>query len=77
MILYNFQLNEDGVIEDNLRCYSDNDVSKDHDIRDVIAVWSWHRAGHRLIASSNSTFACLWLNPRGVAWDAVPEPTVE
>jgi hypothetical protein len=36
-----------------------------------------HRAGNRLIVSSNPTPARLWRRPCGVAWDAVPEPMVE
>jgi hypothetical protein len=36
-----------------------------------------HRAGNRLIASSNPTSARRWRRPCGVAWDAVPEPMVE
>jgi hypothetical protein len=36
-----------------------------------------HRAGNRMIASSNPASARLWRRPCGVAWDAVPEPMVE
>jgi hypothetical protein len=46
-------------------------------IRDVVAWWSRHRAGNRLIVSSNPTSARLWLLPCGVAWDAVSKPMVE
>ncbi len=36
-----------------------------------------HRAGNRLVVSSNPTSARLWRRPWGVAWDAVAEPIVE
>ncbi len=45
--------------------------------RDIVALWSRRRAGNRLIVSSNPTTARLWLRPRDVAWDAVPESMIE
>jgi hypothetical protein len=35
------------------------------------------RAGDRLIVSLNPTSARLWQLPRGLAWDAAPEPMVK
>jgi hypothetical protein len=44
-----------------------------------MALWSRSQAGSHLIASSNfePAPARLWRRPRGVAWEAVPEPMIE
>jgi hypothetical protein len=46
-------------------------------VRDVVAQWSRHLAGNRLIVSLNPTSTRLWWHPCGVAWDAVHEPGVK
>jgi hypothetical protein len=46
-------------------------------IGNVVAQWSRHWAGNRLILSSNPTSARLWLGPCSVAQDVIPKQMVE
>jgi hypothetical protein len=63
------------VISNRMGLGSDSESYRDRCTRrDVVAQWSRHRAGRRLIAGSNPTPERYRRRPCGVAWTRMPSP---